>query len=152
MQNISESLNAALNSSEVAQRNDLLNICRAMITDTYRRRGFTKEIPRADLDQSAAAWVDALKSYSLGEIHEMYQRALRDYKDTEIPFGVPQLINAAQALTAEKRQKITTAPCLICTAHKWIDGPREENDPPMIESWRICENCGAVFARIRKTA
>lgn len=107
---------------------------------------------RTDREDMAKEWAEKLSGYSLPEIMEMFDRAIQEC-DSQTPFGVPQLLAAAQSINSERRQSLTVIPAERCDdKHNLVDAPREENDPPLIQSWRICSKCGSAFAKLNKWA
>lgn len=147
---------AALNFSEEHKplNPDLVEICRAMIKTSRQARGFTHEPKRNELDETAKAWASALKKHSIAEIKQMFDRAMIDYRDTSIPFGIPHLKTAARALMVERRQQVKTVIPQRCERHELVTKDRDEDDPPLIAGWRICAKCGAPFPsfNLSKTA
>lgn len=125
-----------------------------MIMKSRRHRGIISEPKRAELDEAVKQWAQELNKYdfSIAHLAACFDRAMRDYQDTDTPFGVPQILAAAQALSIERRKVITTTAPPRCDAHHLVDAEREENDPELIRGWRICEKCGAAFPRFKETA
>lgn len=125
-----------------------------MIMKSRRHRGIISEPKRPELDEAVKQWARELNKhdFSIAHLAACFDRAMRDYQDTDTPFGVPQILAAAQALSIERRQIIISPAPVRCTGHNLVDADREENDPVMIAGWRICQNCGASFPRFNKTA
>lgn len=119
-----------------------------------RHRGIISEPRRAELDEAVKQWAQELNKhdFSIAHLVACFDRAMRDYQDTDTPFGVPQILAAAQALSIERRQIISTTAPARCEGHKLVEIEREESDPPLIASWRICQNCGAAFPKFNKSA
>jgi hypothetical protein len=131
---------------------DLLIICRSMIKTSREARGMISE-PKADeLDRTVKTWASELRMYSIAEIKRMFDRAMRDYVDTSLPFGVPQLKAAALTLTMERRQMPKTVAPLRCERHVLVEIEREANDPPLILNWRVCGVCQKAFPKFARLA
>lgn len=130
-----------------------------MLAKSRQLRGLPAHDPN-EAALIAASWRDAMSDVPLECLDEVFRRAIQNYQNIEIPFGVPQLRAAWQEVRGEMDNEIkhvetqeflAELKAMAECAHRYEERAPDPEEAAIFESVKVCVKCDHAIPKFRKS-